>query len=531
MQTKSNLNFLMVILFISLWANPQNIYAQDYLNAITFDNQSGEFAVVKLMGPTDQIIEVSSSKSRTVNVNAGEYYILVRYGTKPESYTYSKGEPFTVTQTATEYSELTITLHKVIGGNYSAKPISNKEFDKATVTMLDGKTVILPQIKEKLKPQSSQEDLSEIVVQASTANIRSGPEIQYPIVTKVSKGDKLKLISKSGDWYQVKLFDEKTGWIYANLVQEELVVTFREFDYVEIKEALEAGLLSVSFTGSEDEEKMEIRIERTLSVPLIVVINKGSTTFPHNYGEISIMTDEKILADLSEKMQDTIMVSQTGKGRMRGTMNQRARFSKETAVVYSQLKYSKDHMLTQLIAALDQKDTWLRSGAAEALGEIGDERVVKRLKELFANDPNRDVRKAAGEALEKIRNSKESNTKTNHTDEVEPGSSVIKGMILNKKTNKPIEGFEVLVIKVEKKLNTNEVELQYFVIEGKFPIAKTDANGKFQVERLPKGLYAIKSVPGGLESVIKDSNKNPRIFEIKSDKQVVDVGEIILEAE
>ncbi|MBU1599752.1 hypothetical protein KKG61_06590, partial [bacterium] len=84
-------------------------------------------------------------------------------------------------------------------------------------------------------------------------------------------------LSKSGDWYQVKLFDEKTGWIYANLVQEELVVTFREFDYVEIKEALEAGLLSVSFTGSEDEEKMEIRIERTLSVPLIVVINKGST--------------------------------------------------------------------------------------------------------------------------------------------------------------------------------------------------------------------------------------------------------------
>ena len=125
--------------------------------------------------------------------------------------------------------------------------------------------------------------------------------------------------------------------------------------------------------------------------------------------------------------------------------------------------------------------------------------------------------------------------KAGANDSIEPGSSVIKGMILNKKTNKPVEGFEVLVIKVEKKLNSNEVELKYFVIEGKFPTAKTDANGKFQVERLPKGLYAITRCPGiraiSVLDIIKDSNKNPRVFEIKFDKQVVDLGKILLEAE
>ena len=162
-QTKSNFKFLMVILFLSLWANLQSTYAQDYQNTITFDNQSGEFAVVKLMGPTDQIIDVPNSKSHTVNVDAGEYYILVRYGTKPASYTYSKGEPFTVTQTETEYSELTITLHKVIGGNYSAKPISNKEFDKATVT-----TQSTEQIKEESKPQPSRKEGAEQVAQKSS---------------------------------------------------------------------------------------------------------------------------------------------------------------------------------------------------------------------------------------------------------------------------------------------------------------------------------------------------------------------------
>ena len=80
-------------------------------------------------------------------------------------------------------------------------------------------------------------------------------------------------------------------------------------------------------------------------------------------------------------------------------------------------------------------------------------------------------------------------------------------------------------------INTNEVELKIFLIEGKFPKAKTDANGNFQVIRLPKGLYTITSATSGLESPIKDSDKNPRVFEIKSDKQVVDLGKILLEAE
>jgi len=110
------------------------------------------------------------------------------------------------------------------------------------------------------------------------------------------------------------------------------------------------------------------------------------------------------LVDLSERLQGTVIVSQTGKGRMRGTMSQRAYFSKKTALLYVKLKYSKDPMLTQLIASLDQENPRIRARAAEALGEIGDKRAVKSLKTLFANDPDSNVRKAVGEALEKIRN-------------------------------------------------------------------------------------------------------------------------------
>ena len=106
------------------------LYAEDHPNTITFENQSGEPAVVKLVGPSGQSVEVPQGKTRTINVAAGEFYILVRYGGKAGQYTYSKGDPFIVEQTATQYSAISITLHKVVDGNYSTYPTSRAEFDQ-----------------------------------------------------------------------------------------------------------------------------------------------------------------------------------------------------------------------------------------------------------------------------------------------------------------------------------------------------------------------------------------------------------------
>ena len=124
-QRKCGLKLLVSIFFVALnlWAVPQNIDAKDNPNTITFDNQSGEDALVKLIGPTKRAVKVSTRETQTVNVAAGKYYILTRYGSKPDQYRYSKGKPFTVTQTATQYSIITITLHKVIGGNYPTHKI------------------------------------------------------------------------------------------------------------------------------------------------------------------------------------------------------------------------------------------------------------------------------------------------------------------------------------------------------------------------------------------------------------------------
>jgi hypothetical protein len=96
-------------------------------NRVAFDNQSGELALVKLIGPTQTEIEVPPGAKVGTAATAGKYIIKVRYGT-PGAYHYSKGDEFEVKETATTASDITITLHKVVAGNYDAVPISEEEF-------------------------------------------------------------------------------------------------------------------------------------------------------------------------------------------------------------------------------------------------------------------------------------------------------------------------------------------------------------------------------------------------------------------
>jgi len=127
---------MLVVLSLTVFTfclSHQDTYAQTAPNTITFENQSGEFAIVKLMGPTKVAVEVPNGQEQTVHVEAGNYYLLGRYGTRPEEYTYTKGAPFKVTQPTGQYSAITITLHKVVQGNYHAKPVSGNEFKNTLI--------------------------------------------------------------------------------------------------------------------------------------------------------------------------------------------------------------------------------------------------------------------------------------------------------------------------------------------------------------------------------------------------------------
>lgn len=106
------------------------VLAQTFSNEITFDNQSSSQALVKLVGPSPRTVTVLNNSRETVHVGPGNYYILVRYGSGQGKYTYSKGRAFNVEESADSYSVITITLHKVIGGNYETRPIAASEFDR-----------------------------------------------------------------------------------------------------------------------------------------------------------------------------------------------------------------------------------------------------------------------------------------------------------------------------------------------------------------------------------------------------------------
>jgi len=102
-------------------------FATQAASTVTFDNKSGQPALVKVVGPTDTSVSVENSKRETVTVQPGHYFIKIRYGA-PGKYSYSKGDEFDVSETPTTTSKITITLHKVVSGNYDSKPISEAEF-------------------------------------------------------------------------------------------------------------------------------------------------------------------------------------------------------------------------------------------------------------------------------------------------------------------------------------------------------------------------------------------------------------------
>lgn len=58
-----------------------------------------------------------------------------------------------------------------------------------------------------------------IIVTGDIVNIRSSASLEAPIVTKVSRGERLNVLSRQGDWYQVRLSDNRIGWIAGWLTE------------------------------------------------------------------------------------------------------------------------------------------------------------------------------------------------------------------------------------------------------------------------------------------------------------------------
>lgn len=74
------------------------------------------------------------------------------------------------------------------------------------------------------QPKSSDQSASnnkQLLVKGNMVNVRNGPGTTHNVLTQVSRGEKLPLLDKLGDWYKVQLPGGKLGWIVAWYTEEE----------------------------------------------------------------------------------------------------------------------------------------------------------------------------------------------------------------------------------------------------------------------------------------------------------------------
>ena len=54
----------------------------------------------------------------------------------------------------------------------------------------------------------------------STVNVRTGASKKYRVADKLSKGEKVKVLSSSGDWYKVKYDGNEIGWSHEDYINK-----------------------------------------------------------------------------------------------------------------------------------------------------------------------------------------------------------------------------------------------------------------------------------------------------------------------
>jgi len=138
-QNVQGIRFLVVVacvLWIVGWASLPWA-AQPAPHKIIFDNQSGQNAVIKVIGPTKLVAKVPKHRKKIVHVEEGDYHILVRYGDSEKDYAFTKSDPFAVTQSGDQYSIITFTLYRTRGGDFNVTPVSPEEFEKAGLSAKD----------------------------------------------------------------------------------------------------------------------------------------------------------------------------------------------------------------------------------------------------------------------------------------------------------------------------------------------------------------------------------------------------------
>lgn len=129
----------------------------------------------------------------------------------------------------TEVKNLQNMLNKTMGCNLIEDGIFGKDTKSCVIKFqnkynLGTDGIVGPITCKKLNSllgtnnQSIGNNNSKATVSASVVNVRKGPSTSYGIVTSVNRGTVVDIVSKSNNWYMVKLSNGKTGYIREDLL-------------------------------------------------------------------------------------------------------------------------------------------------------------------------------------------------------------------------------------------------------------------------------------------------------------------------
>ena len=60
------------------------------------------------------------------------------------------------------------------------------------------------------------------IIIGNNVNVRTGPGLDTDIVCRLQQGDAVNVLDQTGDWLQVQLTDQQTGWIHQQFVQKKV---------------------------------------------------------------------------------------------------------------------------------------------------------------------------------------------------------------------------------------------------------------------------------------------------------------------
>ena len=103
-----------------------------------------------------------------------------------------------------KYADLKINYVKLIMGSMIVATIPFAASTKAEASVINVQETVMQGVG---------------IVTANQLNMRTGPATTYSIMHVLWKGNQVKVIDESGDWYQVKLSDGRTGWVYRSYLQ------------------------------------------------------------------------------------------------------------------------------------------------------------------------------------------------------------------------------------------------------------------------------------------------------------------------